>query len=88
MAQIRCVAVSVKRTEKTANPTENETGTVAYKKKMSSAHGDVKIVNKTGIAKLNRKFKKTGTLETEDFTSVGYKKVDMTNHKPVVKKKW
>ncbi len=68
--------------------TENETGTVAYKKKMSSAHGDVKIVNKTGIAKLNRKFKKTGTLETEDFTSVGYKKVDMTNHKPVVKKKW
>ena len=33
---------------------ENERNTVAYKKKMQSVHSDVKTVNKTGIAKLNR----------------------------------
>ncbi len=55
---------------------------------MDTAHGDVKTVNKTGLAKLNRKFKKTGSLTADDFDEVGYKKVDMTNHKPPVKKKW
>ena len=67
---------------------ENDRNTIAYKKKMATVHGDVKIVNKTGIAKLNKKFKKTGTLEQDDFEDVNYKKVDMTNHKPPVKKKW
>jgi hypothetical protein len=67
---------------------ENDTNTVAYKKKMANIHGDVKIVNKTGIAKLNKKFKKTGTIESEDFEGVNYKKVDMTGHKPPVRKKW
>ena len=67
---------------------ENDRSTPAYKKKMDTAHGDVKTVNKTGLAKLNRKFKKTGSLTADDFDEVGYKKVDMTNHKPPVKKKW
>jgi len=67
---------------------ENDRSTPAYKKKMENAHGDVKIVNKTGLAKLNRKFKKTGSLTADDFDEVGYKKVDMTHHKAPVKKKW
>ena len=67
---------------------ENERSTVAYKKKMANVHGDVKIVNKTGIAKLNRKLKKTGNLDSEDFDEVGYKKIDITGHKPIVKKRW
>ena len=67
---------------------ENDRNTIAYKKKMGTAHGDVKIVNKTGIAKLNKKFKKTGELTREDFEEVNYKKIDMTNHKAPVKKKW
>ena len=67
---------------------ENETTGPSYKKKMKTAHGEAKIVNKTGIAKLNKKFKKTGKLDAEDFQEVNYKKVDMTNHKPIVKKKW
>ncbi len=67
---------------------ENQHNTIAYKKRMETAHGDVKIVNKTGIAKLNKKFKKTGTLDKEDFSAVNYKKLDITGHKPPVKKKW
>ena len=67
---------------------ENDRNTVAYKNKMKSVHGEVKMVNKTGIAKLNKKFKKTGTLDTEDFEEVNYKKVDRTNHKAPVKKRW
>ena len=67
---------------------ENDTNTSSYKKKMKSVHGEVKVVNKTGIAKLNKKFKKTGTLDKGDFDDVNYKKVDMTNHKPPVKKRW
>ena len=67
---------------------ENETTGPSYKKKMKTAHGEVKIVNKTGIAKLNKKFKKTGKIDAADFDDVNYKKVDMTNHKPIVKKKW
>ena len=67
---------------------ENETAGPSYKKKMKTAHGEAKIVNKTGIAKLNRKLKKTGKLDADDFQEVNYKKVDMTNHKPIVKKKW
>ena len=67
---------------------ENERNTVAYKKKMANVHGDVKIVNKTGIKKLNKKFKKAGTLESDDFDDVGYKKIDITGHKPTVKKRW
>ncbi len=67
---------------------ENDTNAVSYKKKMKTVHGDVKTVNKTGIAKLNKVLKKKGKLDTEDFGEVNYKKVDMTNHKPIVKKKW
>ena len=55
---------------------------------MKNVHGEARIVNKTGIAKLNKKYKKTGKLDSEDFTEVNYKKVDMTNHKPIIKKKW
>ena len=67
---------------------ENTTSTVAYKKRMKNLHGEVKIVNKTGIKKLNKELKKKGKLDSEDFAEVNYKKVDMTNHKPIVKKKW
>jgi hypothetical protein len=67
---------------------ENDSNTGGYKKRMKTAHGDVKMVNKTGIAKLNKKYKKTGELNTKDFREVNYKKVDMTNHQPVIKKKW
>ena len=67
---------------------ENERNTVSYKKKMANVHGEVKVMNKTSLAKLNRKYKKTGEITHEDFEEAGYKKVDVTNHKPVLKKKW
>ena len=67
---------------------ENDTGTVSYKKKMKTAHGEAKIVNKTGIKQLNKVLKQKGKLDSEDFDEVNYKKVDMTNHKPIIKKKW
>jgi hypothetical protein len=68
---------------------ENDTSTVSYKKKMKTVHGDVHEVNKTGLAKLNKALRKKGKLDTEDFNEVKFKnKIDMTNHKPVVKKKW
>ncbi len=67
---------------------ENETAGPSYKKKMKTAHGEVKVVNKTGIKQLNRKLKKTGKIDQDDFEDVNYKKIDITNHKPVVKKKW
>ena len=67
---------------------ENERNTPAYKKKMANVHGEVKVMNKTSLIKLNRKYKKTGEITSEDFDEAGYKKVDMTNHKPVLKKRW
>jgi len=67
---------------------ENDANSPAYKERMKTVHGDVMQVNKTGIAKLNRALKKKGKIETEDFESVNSKKVDMTNHKPIVKKRW
>ena len=68
---------------------ENETTTISYKKRMKSAHGDVHEVNKTALKKLNRVLKKKGKLDTDDFKEVKFKnKIDMTNHKPIVKKKW
>tara|TARA_Y100000592_G_C5409404_1_gene287324 strand:+ start:183 stop:1052 length:870 start_codon:yes stop_codon:yes gene_type:complete len=67
---------------------ENETAGPSYKKRMKTAHGEAKIVNKTGIKQLNKVLKKKGKLERSDFGDVNYKKVDMTKHKPVVKKKW
>ena len=67
---------------------ENETNTVSYKRRMKNAHGEAKIVNKTGIKKLNKILKKKGNLDSDDFEEVNYKKVDMTNHKPIIKKKW
>ena len=67
---------------------ENETAGPSYKKRMKDAHGEAKIVNKTGIKQLNKVLKKKGKLEADDFGDVNYKKVDLTKHKPVVKKKW
>ena len=64
---------------------ENERASPVFKKKMATAHGEVKVVNKTGIVKLNRQLRKDGKL---DFDQVGYKKLDITGHKPPVKKKW
>ena len=56
---------------------------------MKSVHGDVHAVNKTTLAKLNKVFKKKGKLDSEDFKDVKFKnKIDMTKHKPVVKKRW
>ena len=68
---------------------ENETAGPSYKKKMKTAHCDVYQANKTTLKKLNKVFKKKGKLEAEDFAEVKFKnKVDMTNHKPTIKKKW
>jgi len=67
---------------------ENTTNTVSYKKRMKTAHGEVRQVNKTGIAKLNKVLKKKGKITEEDFKGVNSKKVDMTNHQPIVKKRW
>ena len=69
---------------------ENSTSAPSYKKMMETVHGDVHEVNKTGLAKLNKKFKKTGKLDLkDDFEDIKFKnKIDMTNHKPIVKKKW
>tara|TARA_E500000331_G_scaffold260975_1_gene251910 strand:+ start:4091 stop:5071 length:981 start_codon:yes stop_codon:yes gene_type:complete len=67
---------------------ENDANSPAYKKRMKTVHGDVMQVNKTGIAKLNKVLKKKGKIETEDFETVNSRKIDMTNHKPIVKKRW
>ena len=68
---------------------ENETTGPTYQKKMKTAHGDVHEVNKTALKKLNKVLKKKGKLEAEDFAEVKFKnKVDMTNHKPTIKRKW
>jgi hypothetical protein len=56
---------------------------------MKTAHGDVHQVNKTTLAKLNKTLKKKGKLDAEDFDGVKFKnKIDMTDHKPTIKKKW
>jgi hypothetical protein len=67
---------------------ENDTNSPVYKKRMKTIHGEVRQVNKTGIAKLNKVLKKKGKIDKEDFESVNSRKVDMTNHKPIVKKRW
>jgi hypothetical protein len=67
---------------------DNQYNRPGYEKKIANIHGDVKIVNKTGLAKLNRQLKKKGKIEANDFDKVGYKKLDITGHKPPVKKKW
>ncbi len=68
---------------------ENEANTATHKKRMKNVHGDVHAVNKTTLAKLNKVFKKKGKLDSEDFKDVKFKnKIDMTKHKPVVKKRW
>ena len=68
---------------------ENDTNAPSYKKKMKTVHGDVHAVNKTTLAKLNKTLRKKGKLDSEDFDGVKFKnKIDMTNHKPIVKKKW
>ena len=48
---------------------ENATNAPSYKKMMETVHGDVHEVNKTGLAKLNRKFKKTGKLDHQGLIS-------------------
>jgi len=68
---------------------ENERNTISYKKRMENIHGDVKYVNKTGIAKLNKKYKKEGKLSQDDFEDVNYKKLELKpGRKPPVIKKW
>ena len=68
---------------------ENETTGPSYQKKMKTAHGDVHEVNKTTLKKLNKVLKKKGKLDSEDFDDVEFKnKIDLSKHKPVVKKKW
>ena len=67
---------------------ENDANSPAYKKRMKTVHGEVRQVNKTGIAKLNKVLKKKGKITEEDFEGVNSKKVDMTNHKPIIKKRW
>jgi len=69
---------------------DNATNAPSYKKMMETVHGDVHEVNKTGLAKLNKKFKKKGKLNLkDDFEDIKFKnKIDMTNHKPTVKRKW
>ena len=67
---------------------DNDANSPAYKKRMKTVHGEVRQVNKTGIAKLNKVLKKKGKITEEDFESVNSRKVDMTNHKPIVKKRW
>ena len=67
---------------------ENDANSPAYKKRMKTVHGEVRQVNKTGIAKLNKVLKKKGKITEEDFETVNSRKVDMTNHKPIVKKRW
>jgi len=67
---------------------ENDTSSPLHKKRMETIHGEVRQVNKTGIAKLNKALKKKGKIDSEDFESVNSRKVDMTNHKPIVKKRW
>ena len=68
---------------------ENTTAGPSYKRMMETAHGDVHAVNKTTLAKLNKTLKKKGKLDNKDFEDVKFKnKIDMTNHKPIVKKKW
>ena len=69
---------------------ENERSSPSYKKRMETAHGDVKYVNKTGIKKLNKQFKKTGKLDAESFEDVNYKKLELEPGRkpPVIQKKW
>ena len=69
---------------------ENATTAPSYKKMMETVHGDVHQVNKTGIAKLNKVLKKKGKIDMKtDLDAVKFRnKIDMTNHKPTVKKKW
>ena len=68
---------------------ENDSNTATHKKRMKTVHGDVHSVNKTTLAKLNKVYKKKGKLDPEDFEGVKFKnKIDMTNHKPIVKKRW
>ncbi len=69
---------------------ENERASPTYKKRMETAHGDVKYVNKTGIKKLNKQLKKTGKLDAEAFEDVNYKKLELKPGRkpPVIQKKW
>ena len=67
---------------------ENDASSPIHKKRMKTIHGEVRQVNKTGIAKLNKVLKKKGKIDKEDFESVNSRKVDMSNHKPIVKKRW
>ena len=67
---------------------EVERSSPNYKKRMKNIQGPVKIVNKTGLIKLNRALRKKGKIEAKDFDKVGYKKIDITGHKPIIKKRY
>ena len=63
---------------------ERERNTVAYKKKMESAHGAVKVMNKTDIKELNKKLKKKGTLTEKDFQNAKYEELKTKDIKPPI----
>ncbi len=63
---------------------ERERNTVAYKKKMETAHGAVKVMNKTDIKELNKKFKKKGTLTEKDFQNAKYRELKTKDIKPPI----
>ena len=67
---------------------ERERNTVAFKKRMETAHGAVKIMNKTDIKELNKKLKKKGKLTEKDFQEAKYKELKQKDIKPptVIKK--
>ena len=69
---------------------ENATSAPSYKEMMKTVHGDVHAVNKTGLVKLNKILKKKGKINMkDDLDTVKFKnKLDLTNHKATVKKKW
>ena len=53
---------------------ERERNTVAYKKKMETAHGDVKIMNKTDIKELNKR------LTSQKGIKVDFQIIPEANH--------
>ena len=67
---------------------EVERSSPAYKKRMKNIHGPVKIVNKTGLIKLNKALRKKGKLDLKDYDSVRYKDLDISNHTPTIKKRY
>ena len=56
-------------------------------KKPSALSKNQKLPDKDNV-QTEIQVKKTRTLDKEDFNDVKYKKIDITGHKPPIKKKW